>query len=255
MTSITGTDPIRLDHKRVLVTGAASGIGAVTVRKLVARGADVIALDRDAPGLEALREEVPAVQTWTADVADAESLADAVAAIAPLSDGLHGVVASAGISHVASLDDTTPHDWDRVMEVNARGVFILARLTLPLLRRESQGAFVAVASELGLVGQAGLSAYGTSKAAVIQLMRVLAIEHASEGIRFNAVAPGPTLTPMLVRDQVVSGVSTRALADAVPLRRVADPAEIAAAIAFLLSDEASFITGTTLVVDGGVTAA
>ena len=168
-------------------------------------------------------------------------------------DRADAVVANAGVAFTGPLAETTPERWDAVMRVNLRGVYLLAQATAPVLARSGRGAFVATASELGIVGHPGLSAYGASKAGVIQLMRVLALEYAAAGVRFNAVAPGATRTPMLETEQRLLGEPAEEAAAEVPLGRLGTPAEIAAAIAFLLSPQASFITGSVLVADGGYT--
>lgn len=243
---------IRLDGRTIAVTGAGSGIGEATTAKLVARGASVWALDRDADGLGRVAD-LPGVGALTADVSDEASLAAAVERI-EAEGALHGVVACAGLGHRAPLEQTTLEDWDRIVGVNLRGMFLTAKLTAPLLERSAPASFVAIASELGTVGDAGHSAYGTSKAGVIQLMRVLALEFATRGVRFNSVAPGGTVTPMLVGELEQQGLPVLEAVPAIPMGRRARPHEIANVVAFLVSSESSFVTGATYLADGGYTA-
>lgn len=235
----------------VLVTGAASGIGAATARRLHERGWRVWAADLDEQGLGRLGPEVVG---RVMDVTDEVAVESLLHDVEEAEGRLDGVAACAGISYTAPAPETPPRTFDEVLNVNLRAVFVLARAALPLLARSSGPSFVAVASELGTVGAPGLSAYSSSKAAVINLMRVLALENAAQGIRFNAVAPGGTRTPMLEREQARLG---RTLADSaanIPLGRLAEPAEIASVVEFVLSSDSSFMTGSVLVADGGYTA-
>lgn len=254
----TSTEPslpeegIRLDGRTVLVTGGASGIGAATTAKLIARGATVWVLDRDQAALERIGR-LPGVQGRQVDVADASAVAAAVAEVAA-TGGLHGVVACAGVGYTAPLEGTSLDDWDRVQRVNLRAVFLLAKEAAPHLEASGSGSFIGIASELGIAAQPELSTYGTAKAGVIQLMKVLALEYAQRSVRFNAVAPGGTLTPMLIHEQERIGRPVTVENDKIPMGRLAQPEEIANVVAFLVSPEASFVTGTTLVADGGYTA-
>lgn len=234
-----------------LVTGAASGIGAATARRLHRDGWQVWAADRDAVGLAELPE---GVNRRELDVADEAAVSDLCAELGRTAGRLDAVVACAGVSFTGSLSETSPEQFDRVVSVNLRGVFLLARAAVELMRAAPSASFVAVASELGTVGTPGLSAYGASKAGVINLMRVLALEYAEVGIRFNALAPGGTRTPMMEREQARLGKTIADSADNIPMRRLAEPEEIAAAASFLASSESSYVTGSVLVADGGYTA-
>lgn len=235
----------------VLVTGAASGIGAATARRLHEHGWRVWAADLDERGLGRLS---PEIVSRVVDVTDEAAVESLLHELGEAEGRLDGVAACAGIGYTAPAAETSPQAFDEVLNVNLRAVFVLARAALPLLARSSAPSFAAIASELGTVGAPGLSAYSSSKAAVINLMRVLALENAEQGIRFNAVAPGGTRTPMLEREQARLG---RTLADSaanIPLGRLAEPAEIASVVEFVLSADSSFMTGSVLVADGGYTA-
>jgi NAD(P)-dependent dehydrogenase (short-subunit alcohol dehydrogenase family) len=244
-----------------VVTGAGSGIGAATAALLAQRGYQVVGLDRNGAGLAALVSPpgavagVAGIRTAVCDVADEEQLDQALASLVGVGQPVTVAVAAAGISFNGPLAETTPERFDEVHRVNLRGVFLLARALAPRLEAASgRGSFVAVASELGTVGLPGLTAYSSAKAGVINMMRVLALEYAARGVRFNAMAPGGTETPMLVADVQASGRTTADVAAGNPMRRLGRPDEIAEAIAFLASGAASFITGTTLIADGGYTA-
>lgn len=232
-----------------LVTGAGSGIGAATVRLLVDRGWHVWASDVRTDSLDAVKDT--RVTPLPFDTADEEQVE---AAVRTIEGPLHAVVAAAGVSFSGPLEQTPTAEFDRVVGVNQRGVFLLARATAPLLSATGRGSFVAVASELGTVGLQNMVAYGGSKAAVINMMKVLALEYALRGVRFNAVAPGGTDTPMMRTDLEARGLGPEHLVAAFPMHRLGRPEEIAEAIAFLASDAASFVTGHTLVADGGYTA-
>ena len=236
----------------VLVTGAASGVGAATV-KLLAQDYFVWALDRDAAGLSQFAGNAQ-VDCLNVDVSDESQINDAVNLIAAESGRLDGVVANAGMCFTASAEHTSAAMWDEIMSVDLRAVFLLARAVIPHLRLSPRGAFVATASELAIFAQPGLSAYASAKAGVVNLMRVLALENALAGTRFNSVAPGPVLTPMLDSHQQARGEALDDVAATIPMGRIARPEEIATVIRFLLGSDSSFITGSVIVADGGITA-
>jgi 2-keto-3-deoxy-L-fuconate dehydrogenase len=243
-----------VDPKRVVVTGAASGMGKATVEVLRERGCAVAALDIS-PTVRDVDAEFHAI----VDVADLDAMVRALDDAAEALGGLEAIVPVAGIVVWGTIDETTSEDWSRQFDVNARGVFNASKAALPHLRTAGGGAIVAVTSQVGLVGAPAVAAYCASKAAAIELVRCMAIDHAHEGIRVNAVCPGITRTPMFERmlDQFESGPEREAemtrLKETNLQKRLIEPREIAEAVAFLVSASSPAILGTTLVVDGGYT--
>jgi NAD(P)-dependent dehydrogenase (short-subunit alcohol dehydrogenase family) len=237
---------------RIVVTGAASGIGAATAALLRAQGALVAGIDRDDERLQA----VPLESRHVADVADWDAVRAAVDGAAAALGGLDGAVACAGIAARGTVADTVPEAWDEVFAVNVRGVFLTGKAALPHLRAAGGGAIVNVASQLGLVAAAGAAAYCASKGAVVQLTRAMAVDHGPEGIRVSCVCPGPTDTPLLDPYFACAPdpAGERHRYEQAQLHgRLVRPDEVAAAIAYLLSPAAASTLGAALVVDGGYT--
>jgi NAD(P)-dependent dehydrogenase (short-subunit alcohol dehydrogenase family) len=240
--------------KVAIVTGAAGGVGSAVTRQLVERGASVVAVDV-APSVAELESD--AVVAVRGDVSIASTAEQAVETAVTRFGRLDVLVNNAGHIIWKSIVETTEEDWDLVMAVNVKSMFLHARAAIPVMERQGGGAIVNTASISGVVGLPGQTAYCTSKGAVVQLTRQLAIDHAAAGIRVNAVAPGAIDTPF-VQNLIQSVDDPEALAAEVkaahPLGRWASADEIAESIVFLASDSASFITGTILMADGGYTA-
>ncbi|MEV4559593.1 SDR family oxidoreductase [Kitasatospora sp. NPDC049285] len=237
----------------VLVTGAASGIGEAVARLFAERGHRVVAVDVDKTGLEALAE-LDGVATLTGDVAEEDTSARAVALALERFGRLDTAVLNAGIGGGGPLEAPGAIErLDRLYAVNVRGVAAGIRAAVPALRASGGGSVVATSSVSGLRGDPGTWAYNATKAAVINLVRAAAIDYAAEGIRVNAIAPGGTVTALTagqVADPDVSAFITRRI----PAQRWSAPREQAEAVWFLASPAASYVTGTTLPVDGGLTA-
>jgi len=235
-----------------IVTGGASGMGAATARRLSAGGAKVTVVDRNADLAGTVAEEIGGT-AMTGDVADSAFCDQAVAETVGRHGSLDIVVNAAGVIVRASGADTTDEQWARIMGVNVSGTFFMCRAALREMAPRRRGAIVNFGSIWGDLGSAGVAAYCASKGAVHNLTRALAMDHAADGIRVNAVCPGEVNTPMLQseRSEPVTADMLQRIAATVPMGRLADPDEIARVVCFLASDEASYMTGALVSVDAG----
>jgi NAD(P)-dependent dehydrogenase (short-subunit alcohol dehydrogenase family) len=241
-----------LKDKRVLITGGASGIGAATAARFLEEGARVCVLDRDAKGCEHIRRELTGLgEAIIADVTDLMQVEAAFAEAIRLMDGIDVLINNAGISIRHKFLDITPEEWEKVLSVNLTGVFYVAQTAARHMWERGSGVILQTASTNGLVGQPFYADYNATKAGVIALTKTMAVELAPK-IRVCAVAPGYVLTPMQraeYSDAMLEEVNLK-----IPLRRHADPAEIAALFAYLASDDAAYVTGQVITIDGGETA-
>lgn len=250
----------RLSGKVALVTGAASGIGLATCLAFAREGARLVAVDRDeaagATALEQLRSAGAEARFVAADVSRGADCRRMVAAAEEAFGALHVLMNNAGISHADDADavDTDEAVWDQTMNVNLKGVFLGCKHGIPALRRAGGGSILNTASFVAVMGAATPQlAYTASKGGVLALSRELAVVHAREGIRVNALCPGPLRTELLMKYLDTEERRQRRLVH-IPMGRFGEAREIAEAAVFLASDESSFVTGATFLVDGGITA-
>lgn len=252
----------RLEGQTAWISGAASGIGAATARLFAAEGANVAIADLDLARCEAARDAIESsggrALSVPADVSREAEVRESIAATAASFGGLDILVNSAGIVHVAPLHEYGESDWDRLMGVNVKGIFLAVKHGLPHLRLRPRSYVVNVGSISSFVGQAMTPAYTTSKAAVLGLSRSIALDYAALGLRCNCVCPGITDTPMLRHhlDKTPDPEATLAgRLRRVPLGVALSPEDIARAILYFSCEDSAGITGTSLVADGGYLAA
>jgi cyclopentanol dehydrogenase len=250
---------MRLAGKVALISGAARGMGAAEARLFAREGARVVlgdVLDAEAKAVEAdITAKGGQAVSVHLDVTREADWVQAVGTAVSRFGALHVLVNNAGIgSPTTRVEDTTVEAWERVMDVNAKGVFLGTKAAIPAMRRAGSGSIINISSQLGLVGtEDSTPQYPASKGAVRLLTKTTALQYAREGIRANSVHPGPIVTPMTERRRGDPATYARMLSR-IPLGRYGEADDVAYAVLYLASDESSFVTGSELVIDGGWTA-
>lgn len=236
----------------IVVTGGASGIGAAVVRRLLDDGVPVAALDLGSDDLDLS----PADVRLACDVTRPDAVEPAFARAARALGGLHGLVTCAGIVRGGDIVESSIEDWQAIFDVNVMGVVNCCRAAMPFLVAEDHASVVLIGSQLAITPEQGVPAYAASKGAILSLARAMALDHIGDGVRTNVVCPGPTDTEMNQRffaSQADPEATRREVEMSMPHQRMIDPAEIADAVAYLLSPGSRSTVGATLVVDGGYT--
>lgn len=251
----------RFDGQVVLVTGGSSGIGFATAKAFLEEGARVAIAGRDERRLRKAEAQLKVLGQVLAIRGDVSKATDARRFVEQTEKGLGSIdvlVNNAGIYINKLLEEFTEEEYDQVMDINLKGAFLCSKYVLPGMIRRKRGVIVNVASDSGLVGTAGSSVYCASKGGMVLMTKAMALEHARDGIRVNAICPGEVETPMLERDAEASGLGydeyLKRLTSPIAMGRAAKPEEIARSILFLASEDSSFMTGSAMSVDGGATA-
>ena len=241
---------MRLEGRTAVVTGGASGIGAAISRRLAAEGAAVTIADLNEEGAREVAGEIDA-DAVALDVADHDAVAAALGGL----DRIDILVNNAGTDDFAFFTDMTPERWKRLVAINLEGVFTCTHAALPKMQQANYGRIVNIASEAGRVGSKGSAVYSAAKGGVIAFTKAIARENGRYGVTANAIAPGPIETPLLMGALEFGEIGEKivdTMRNATQLRRLGQPEEVAAAVAFLASDDASYVTGETLGVSGGM---
>jgi len=247
-----------LTGKISVITGAGSGIGQAIARCFAGAGAIVHVLDRDGDAAARTAGELPRAKAHRVDISDETLVADAAKEILDEHDGKVDVlVNNAGIGHVGTLLTTTAQDLDRLYRVNVQGVLLMTRAFLPAMIARSRGSVINLASIGGIVGIRDRLAYCTTKFAVVGMTKCMALDHATSGVRFNAICPGRVETPFVTArlSEYADPVQARQqMAGSQAIGRMGRPEEIAAAALYLAADESQFVTGSDFIIDGGFSA-
>ena len=248
---------LNLDGRVALITGAASGIGFACAQLLAARGAHVALFDINVEQGTARAQQIgTGAEFFATDVASEDSVAASTKNVVDRFSRLDILVNCAAIQIMGTLLETSSESWDRLHQVNLKGVFLCSKAAMPHLQASAAGAVVNISSILGVVADPDLTAYGAMKGGVIALTKSMALAYGPSGVRVNCICPGDVNTPMVAAyfDNAPDPAALRAEVNSkYALRRIAEPEEIAEVVAFLASPAASFMTGTILIVDGGLT--
>ncbi|MEH7387599.1 glucose 1-dehydrogenase [Bacillus sp. JJ1521] len=252
---------MKLDGKIAIITGAGSGIGMATAEKFIHEGAKVVLADINEDSIKQLesnwnaqfnKQVAIAIQT---DVSEPEQVQNMVSQTLSLFNRIDILFSNAGIEFPGLVTDIDPADWERVMRINLTSVYLCAKYVVPQMEKQGGGSIINTASQLSIVGNPNFSVYSASKGGVATLTKTLAIDYAKKNIRVNAICPGPIDTPHIERQAAKKGGENlyENLCKLVPMGRLGRAEEIASCVAFLASDEASYVTGSLMMADGGYT--
>ena len=246
---------MRFQGKSVIVTGGASGIGKATAKQFASEGADVVIADVNPDGQavaqqisQETQKSISFVQADVSKADDAERIIQETLRRHGRLDILHN---NAGILVVGDVTTIPEADWNRCIDINLKSVYLVSRYAIPAMQQTGGGVIINTASTAGMSGGGGYSVYGASKAAIILLTQCMALDFATHNIRVNAVCPGPTATPMILSPDTDRESALERWAKELPIGRAGEPIDTAKAVAYLASDDASFVTGSAFVVDGG----